>query len=517
MSDDIQRDEEGGRIFFSSTGRTFGEEDELCVLSVGVDIGSSTSHLVFSRIVLERLDSRYVVTERESFYQSDILLTPYCGEDEIDAQALGAFIERQYQDGKIDPDEIDAGALILTGVAVRRRNARRIGELFARQAGRMVAVSAGDSLESVMAAYGSGAAARSIRNNAPVLNVDVGGGTAKIAICAEGKVIDVTALDIGARLIVLDDARRIVRLEEAGRRFGAELGLKLAPGIVVDEAQARALAACMADRVFEAIRGGTPRAGGADLLRLDPLSYRGEISDVSFSGGVSEYIYGGDSKAFGDLGPELAAELRTRLTDGLQLARPDARIRATVIGASQYTMQVSGSTIFVSPLGTLPLRNVPVIAPTLPLDDDIDAAALAAAIKSALKRLDLGSGESPVALFVPWRGSATFRRLDNFCKGVAAGLEAVLAHGHPIVLAGDGDVGGLIGIHYREEMKLKTAIVSIDGLELKEFDYIDIGAMLDTSGAVPVVIKSLVFPTSAGLGKDWQAERAVGVISNAVK
>jgi ethanolamine utilization protein EutA len=228
---------------------------------------------------------------------------------------------------------------------------------------------------------------------------------------------------------------------------------------------------------------------------------------------VSEYIYGGDSKAFGDLGPQLAVELRARLTDGLQLARPDARIRATVIGASQYTMQVSGSTIFVSPLQTLPLRNVPVIAPTLPLDDEIDAAALAGAIKSALKRLDLGSGESPVALFVPWRGSATFRRLDNFCKGVAAGLEAVLAHGHPIVLAGDGDVGGLIGIHYREEMKLKTPIVSIDGLELKEFDYIDIGAMLDTSGAVPVVIKSLVFPTSAGLGKDWQAERAVRAAS----
>ena len=189
------------------------------MLSVGVDIGSSTSHLVFSRIVLERLDSRYVVTERESFYQSDILLTPYAGEDEIDADALGAFIAHQYKDAKIDPDEIDAGALILTGVAVRRRNARRIGELFAAQAGRMVAVSAGDSLELVMAAYGSGAAARSIRNNAPVLNVDVGGGTAKIAVCAEGKVIDVTALDIGARLIVLDEARRIVRLEEAGRRF----------------------------------------------------------------------------------------------------------------------------------------------------------------------------------------------------------------------------------------------------------------------------------------------------------
>ena len=174
--------DQGGRVFFSNTGRTFGEEDELCVLSVGVDIGSSTSHLAFSRIVLERLDSRYVVTERESFYQSDILLTPYSAADTIDAEALGAFLKQQYKDAKVDPDEIDTGALILTGVAVRRRNARAIGELFAAQAGKMVAVSAGDSLEAVMAAYGSGAVARSIRGGVPVMNVDVGGGTAKICL-----------------------------------------------------------------------------------------------------------------------------------------------------------------------------------------------------------------------------------------------------------------------------------------------------------------------------------------------
>jgi ethanolamine utilization protein EutA len=510
---------QGGRIFFSNTGRTFGEEDELCVLSVGVDIGSSTSHLVFSRIVLERLDSRYVVTERESFYQSDILLTPYSAADTIDADALGAFIARQYHNAKVDPDEIDTGALILTGVAVRRKNARAIGELFAKQAGRMVAVSAGDSLEAVMAAYGSGAVARSIRGGAPVMNVDVGGGTAKIAVCADGKVIDVTALDVGARLIVLDDERRIVRLEAAGGRFAAELGLNLDPGATLAEEQARALAACVADSLFDAMRGGAPRAGGADLLRLDALNYRGEISDISFSGGVAEYIYGGEAKAYGDIGPQLAAELRTRLrTWGVPLARPDARIRATVIGASQYTMQVSGSTIFVSPLETLPLRNVPVIAPALPLGDDkIDAVAVAAAIKTALKRLDLHGGDSPVAVFVAWRGSATFQRLDDFCKGIADGLAAVLARGHPIVLAGDGDVGGLIGIHYCEELKIKNSIVSIDGLELKEFDYIDIGAILDTSGAVPVVIKSLVFPTSEGLGRDWQAEHGIATVPTAAK
>jgi len=166
-----------------------------------------------------------------------------------------------------------------------------------------------------------------------------------------------------------------------------------------------------------------------------------------------------------------------------------------VVGASQYTIQLSGSTIYVSPLDALPLRNVPVIAPRLPLDGEaIDPAEVSRAITAMLKRLDLAGGEAPVALFVPWRGSATFQRLDAFCRGAVDGLSKGLARNHPLILAGDGDVGGLLGIHLREEMKIANAIVSIDGLELKEFDYIDIGAMLDASGTVPVVIKSLIFP-----------------------
>ncbi len=122
-----------------------------------------------------------------------------------------------------------------------------------------------------------------------------------------------------------------------------------------------------------------------------------------------------------------------------------------------------------------------------------------------LRHLDLGDADTPVAIFVPWQGSATFHRLDAFCRGVADGLRDVLARGHPIVLAGDGDVGGLIGIHFREEMKLTNPVVSIDGLELKQFDYIDIGELLESSGAVPVVIKSLIFPASAALGQEWMA------------
>ena len=499
-------DEAGGRIFFSSTGRSLVDEDEIVVLSVGVDIGSSTSHLVFSRIVLERLDSRYVVSTREAFYQSDILLTPYAAEEEIDATALGAFIERQYQNANVDPDEIDTGALILTGVAVRRRNARKIGELFARQAGKMVAVSAGDSLETVMAAHGSGAAARSIRDKATVMNVDVGGGTSKIATCRDGRVTDLTALDVGARLICLDPAGRIVRMEEAGRRFGAELGIGLEVGAPLAPASARAVAACMADRLFEAMEGGSPAAGGSRLLRLDPLSSRARIDQVTFSGGVAEYIYGREAQAYGDLGMLLAQEIRARVEGwGPRLERANEGIRATVIGASQYTTQVSGSTIYVSPLDALPLRNVPVIAPAFALEaDEIDSAVVAEAIRALLKRLDLGEGDTPVAVFVPWVGSATFQRLHGFCQGVVDGLAPILAEGHPLVLAGDGDIGGLMGIHLHEEMQIENAIISVDGLELKDFDYIDVGAMLPNSGAVPVVIKSLIFPASAAPGMEWQ-------------
>ncbi|HEY6257613.1 MAG TPA: ethanolamine ammonia-lyase reactivating factor EutA [Xanthobacteraceae bacterium] len=503
----------GGRIFFSSTGRSLVDEDEIVVLSVGVDIGSSTSHLVFSRIVLERLDSRYVVTTRETFYESDILLTPYSAEETIDADALGAFIERQYKDAKVDPDEIDTGALILTGVAVRRRNARKIGELFARQAGKMVAVSAGDNLETVMAAYGSGAVARSIRDRTTVMNVDVGGGTSKISVCREGRVVDLTAVDVGARLICLDASGRVTRIEEAARRFASELGIKLALGEQLEPEAARALAARMADCLFEAMAGGSPTAAGAGLLRLDPLVQGHKIDQVTFSGGVAEYIYGREAEMFGDLGALLAQEIRSRVaSSGLKLEPSTEGIRATVIGASQYTTQVSGSTIYVSPMEALPLRNVPVIAPALALDPEaIDTEGVATAIKAVLKRLDLGAGDTPVAVFVPWRGPATFQRLDAFCKGATRGLEDVLAQGHPLVLVGDGDVGGLLGIHLREEMRISNAIVSVDGLELKEFDYIDIGTMLPTSGAVPVVIKSLIFPTSAAPGKEWQpAPRALG-------
>jgi ethanolamine utilization protein EutA len=491
-------EEAGGRIFFSSVGRSLEVEDEIRLSSVGVDIGSSTSHLVFSRLTLERLDNRYVVAERKVLHESEVLLTPYSSDASIDAAALGGFIEEQYRTADIDQRAIDTGALILTGVAVRRANARAIGELFAAQAGKFVSVSAGDALEATLAAYGSGAVARSIRESARVMNVDVGGGTSKIAVCEAGEIVESTALDVGARLVSFDADGRLARIEEAGQRFAGETGVSLELGRKPDPAGLSRMVERMADRLFEAMSRSPLDPRTAALVRLDPLRNDRPPDVLTFSGGVAEYLYGRETRSFGDLGEPLArAVLERALRWGPRLERSDEGIRATVIGASQYTVQVSGGTIFVEPQGVLPLRNVPVIAPELPLDEEaIDPGEIAREVRAALRRLDLDSGERPTALCYRWRGTASFARLDGFCRGVASGLAATLDRGLPLVLVGDGDIGGLVGIHCVEQLRLPSPVVSIDGIALKEFDFVDIGALIPASGAVPVVIKSLVFPAS---------------------
>ncbi len=496
-------EEAGGRVFFSNVRRSLEEEDEIRLTSVGVDIGSSTSHLVFSRIVLERLDNRYIVAERELIHESEVLLTPYTEDMMIDAVELGRFIEHQYELAGIDPQTIDTGALILTGVAVRRRNARAIGDLFAAQAGKLVAVSAGDGLETTLSAFGSGAAARSIREEARVMNIDIGGGTSKIAVCEAGELADMTAADIGARIVCFDDDGRVKRVEEAGHRFAREVGLTLEYGVRPDAQLLAQMVERMADRLFEIVGSPSISAESGALLRLDPLRNDCKPDVVTFSGGVSEYIYGQEAQAFGDLGPRFAQAVLQRVKAwGPRIEAPEQGIRATVVGASQYTVQVSGSTIYVAPQSILPLRNVPVIAPRLALGGEVlDPEEIAAAVRDALRRLDLHEGGQAVALCYRWQESATFARMDGFCRGIVDGLSKVLERGHALILVGEGDIGGLLGMHCEQEQRLPNPIVSIDGILLKEFDFIDIGELLDTSGAVPVVIKSLVFPTSAALGR----------------
>jgi ethanolamine utilization protein EutA (predicted chaperonin) len=483
---------------FSNANRHMQEEETLRLTSVGVDIGSSTSHLVFSRLELTLEGSRYRVTRREVLNESDILLTPYKDDTRIDVDALEAFINAQYKKAKIKRDEVDTGALILTGVAVRRRNARAIAELFAEEAGKFVAVSAGDGLEATMAAHGSGAVAHSAKTGGVVLNIDVGGGTSKFAICNNGKVQEVSAIDIGARLLAFDRDGALVRIEEAGRKHAGWAGFTVELGQKIPQDDSRKMVAGMVDKLFAMLKPESITDETKGLLRLSPLTYRGEIDCLMFSGGVSEFIYNRTKSSFGDLGALIADEIHRRMADlEILVMEPAARIRATVIGASQYTVQVSGNTVFISPEDAVPVRNIAVVAPEFPLnDDDFTNAAVRDALLNALRRLDLLHGRQPVAVAFHWDGSATFFRLQAFCGGVVEGLKDIFAKGHPLVLVNDGDIGGIVGLHFQEELQLQNPIISIDGIALSDFDYIDIGALIESSGAVPVVIKSLIFPSS---------------------
>ena len=497
----------GGRIFTSGGRSLILDDDEIRLVSVGVDIGSSTTHMVLSRIVLERRDNRYLVTERTVTHESEVLLTPYSDAETLDGDALREFFDRQYAEAGVQPEQIDTGALIMTGVAVRRRNSRIIADVFSQIAGRFVSVSAGDALETQLSAFGSGAVARSERNGNRTMNIDIGGGTSKIAVCHDGEVQALTAIDVGARILAFDADGRVTRIEEAARRLADEADLALAIGEVPDSAGLARLVDLMADHLFAAMQSGEPAGTTAALLRLDPLPAGPAPDAISFSGGVAEYVYGRDQRDHGDLGPRLAEAILHRV-DGwdTELEVAEQGIRATVVGASQYTVQVSGTTIFVEPTSLLPLRNVPVLTPLLPLHrEKLDADEIATAVRDGLRHFDSMPKDQPVAVCYRWEGSATFGRLDAFCRGVVAGMADYTSEGLPLVLVGDGDVGGLVGIHVSEELGLPIPVVSIDGLTLQAFDFIDIGELLAASGAVPVVIKSLVFPTTAALGRDGAA------------
>jgi ethanolamine utilization protein EutA (predicted chaperonin) len=473
------------------------EEDRIVLTSVGVDIGSSTSHLLFSRLELERQDNRYVTVRRDVLFQSEILLTPYRDTTTIDERALGEFIEVQYAAANLSREEVDTGALILTGVALLRENARAIAELFAAEAGRFVAVSAGDNLEATMAAHGSGAVALSGKGGAG-MNVDIGGGTTKVVICRDGHTAELMAIDVGARLIAADADGVVTRLEPAAVDIAQRLEVSLQVGSKLTESQLRLFAAYMVDQLLGEITvGGSTRQ--SHLLRTEPLHDRGGIQHVTFSGGVSEYIYGRAEGTFGDLGPLLADALLQRRSElGAPIVETPGGIRATVIGASQYTVQVSGSTIYLSAETIVPQRNVPVVMPRIDWSaEPFSADSVAASIQDALRRFDLLEAHTPVALAAQWEGSATYKRINAFCAGAVAAMQSHVANGHPLILVFDSDIGGLLGLHLREELRLDLPIVSIDGVELREFDYIDIGALIPTSGAVPVVIKSLVFPHTA--------------------
>lgn len=467
--------------------------DNVEFTTVGIDVGSSTSHLMFSRVHLRRqahqLSSRFVVIERRTLFSSPIRLTPFLDDDTIDAAALATFVEEAYGHAGLTRDEVDTGAVILTGEAVKRKNASAIAALFAADAGKFVCASAGHHMECVLAAHGSGAAALSASSGRVVLNCDIGGGTTKLGLCSGGVVIATCAFAAGGRLIAFDEAGRIARLDEPAAVAAAASGAALAVGDLPKAADITAIVDAMAAVVTGYIRRDPPAGLARDLLLTQPLT--GPAAELlSFSGGVSEYLYGRETATFGDIARPLADAVRAACSAlPLEVVDPGGGIRATVIGVSQFTVQVSGRTIFLGNV-ELPLRNLPVVAPHLHTNGAIHPDIVAKTIAVARERLDVERAAAH-AIALSFRGTPNYERLLALATGVAKSVRD--SGSEPLVLIIDGDVGQSLGRLLRHELHVERPVLCIDALELGEFDFVDVGKPVELAKGVPVVVKSLLF------------------------
>ena len=469
-------------------------------VTVGVDIGSSTSHMMFSRVHLRRSDrglsSRFVVVGREVVWRSPILLTPYLPNNLIDALALGDFIRAAYDAADLRPADIDTGAVILTGEALKRDNAHAIADLFANEAGKFVCASAGHHLEALMAAHGSGAVALSRDLGKTVLNVDIGGGTTKLSLIRNGNIEDTCAVAIGSRLLAHGAGRRLIRVEGPARRVGLSLDLTLDVGAEFDEGLEGRIVSAFVETLTPFILQTEPTELGHALQLTPGLRPDIKPDSVVFSGGVSEYIYGRETEDYGDLGPSLAASLLNAVSDGsipIPIIDAGQGIRATVIGASQYSVQLSGNTIGISDPSVLPLRNLPVVPWQGGLEQDFSAADIAHELGHQLERLNLVDGEDHFALWFPWTGVPSHRRLRTLAQGIFDALPKTIQSRIPVVVLIDADIGKALGNILKRELAIPGEVITIDGLELRELDYVDIGEVVLPADVVPVLIKSLLF------------------------
>ena len=476
-------------------------QDNVALTSVGIDIGSSGTQVIFSRIHLRRLaedlTSRYFVVKRETLFLSPVSLTPYQSETRIDEAALKGIIAGAYRAAGIEPKDIDTGAVILTGEALRRENAQAISAMLSEAGGDLVCATAGHHMESMLAAYGSGAALRSSEQGIRILNLDIGGGTTKLAIVEGGRVLATAAVHIGGRLVVVDNDGRIVRLDPAGRAHAKRAGLDWKLGSLVDGAALDRVAETMADTLMSALIACPMPDDVARLYLTDPLSDFGGIGGVMASGGVAEYIYGRETRDFGDMGRRLGAAVRKRLDGGAlpwPLLPPGECIRATALGASEYSVQLSGNTSYISDPGALlPRRNLQVLQPPFAFADTVDATALAHAIRAHRTLFEAEGADADIALAFRWQGAPSYERIRAFANGIASGLADKIAARQPIYVMLDGDVAHTLGAILREDCKVMSEILAIDGVALMDFDYIDLGRVRVPSYTVPVTIKSLVF------------------------
>ena len=453
--------------------------ERLC--SVGLDVGTTSTQLVVSELVVENQASAFAVpqlqiTGRNLRYQSEVYFTPLIGDGLVDGDGIREIVEREYARAGIKPSDVDTGAVIITGETSRRENARQVLDALSALAGDFVVATAGPHLESVLAAKGAGATTFSEKTGKRVLHMDIGGGTSNLAWIENGEITETACLNVGGRLIKMDQANRITYVSPAILEL-----CKLKTGETASPETLRPIAQMLVEALEMAagLREVTPLLG--QLITREAGAFSGFSGDavISFSGGVADCIEKmRDWREFGDLGPVLGQAIReSRLCQG-PYRLGDHTIRATVIGAGCHSARLSGSTVFCRNAG-LPRKNLPVVQLS-EQEQGLKPDALAQLVRERLSRQDTDS-----ILALPGFHAPCYERVVTLAEGLSRGFS-----GRPVLIALEQDMAKALGQAMALRMPKDTSFVCIDRLRLQSDSYLDIGAPVGP--ALPVVIKTLI-------------------------
>ena len=436
------------------------------LLSVGIDVGTTSTQIIFSELTVENRAGSFSVPEmdisqRKILYKSPVHFTPLLRGELVDADALRKIVDAEYEKADVSKLDVDTGAVIITGETSRKENARAVLEVLSGYAGDFVVATAGPDLESGLAAKGAGAVDYSEKTGKRVLHMDIGGGTSNLALIENGKITATSCLNVGGRLLKIDPDGKLAYVspvleglfeKRAGEYTNREEVLALARALVQSLEMAAGLREKteLLDKLQTAESAPMWNAAQPDMV-------------ISFSGGVADCI---DTKqpwlAFGDLGPELGQAIReSRLCAGEYVLGTET-IRATVIGAGAHSAQLSGSTVFFQNV-QFPLKNLPVV----------DSAA------------DLNKLDGPGVLVLPGISSAGYEQVTRMAKEITDAFA-----GRTAILALEADMAKALGQQIALRLGRQAQILCIDRVRLKVGDYLDVGAPVGP--ALPVVVKTLV-------------------------
>jgi len=473
----------------------------LDVLSVGIDVGSSTSHLVFSKLTLKRetsffnMSNRFNLANREIIYEGNIIFTPLIDRYTIDIESIIKFCEEEYEKAGIKRKMVDTGAVIVTGETAKKENAAEIINRLASKGGKFVSAVAGPNYESLLGVMGSGIVEQSRKNKRTILNVDIGGGTSNMAVSSKGNVLSTSCINIGGRLLGVDNDFKIWRIDEPTKFLMNELNMNYTLGDIISESDVRTISREYAKTLLEVMRGPAKSKIAKGLMMTPDLDFSTPIDDYSFSGGVAEMIYEREElhENYNDIGKYLAEEIKLFVEQlGLSLIEPENKIRATVIGAGAFSLSLSGSTCYVYDDVVLPLNNIPVL-PINVKRKEFTLENIMKEVKRAFKNYDMIEGEDVVALYFKEFIDHSDSILSILAKAIESSLPQSVVQRKPIILIFSMDIAKVLGIAIRRETSIQNNLICLDELILEAGDFIDIGAPLNSGDAYPVTIKSLVF------------------------